>query len=65
MSTTVVSYEKRGFIATSALIEGQVVCILNPAIATDAHMQDRARRLMQGRGLDCRKCRGCPVGTAQ
>ncbi|WP_435215804.1 hypothetical protein [Streptomyces sp. bgisy034] len=65
MRSTVVTYDKPGFTATSALIKGKTVCILHPATATDARFQERARRLMQGRGIDCRSCGACPVGRAQ
>lgn len=63
--STVINFERPGFIATSALIAEEVVCILTPAAATDVRIQERVRRLMKGQGIDCRLCGGCPVGRAQ
>lgn len=54
-----------GHYAYSLQIDEQWVCVLAPAVATDPRIQVQVRRFMQGEGRDCRKCRGCIVGTAQ
>lgn len=64
MSTVVELDLGVGHEALAFKVDGEMVCVLNPATATDAQMQERVRRLMRGEGTDCRKCRGCPVGTA-
>lgn len=65
MGTTVVTYDKPGFEGHVLEKGGQFVCILSPTVFTDTELQGRVRRLMWGQGIDCRKCRGCPVGQAQ
>lgn len=62
---TVVTFDRTGFEGHVLEDDGEIVCILAPAAATDRAIQARVRRLMHGQGIDCRKCRGCPVGTAQ
>ena len=62
---TVVQFNRAGFEAHVLKKEGEIVCILAPAAAHDPVIQARVRRLMHGQGIDCRKCRACPVGTAQ
>lgn len=62
---TVVELDRPGFEGQVLYLNGEVVCILTPAAAEDRAIQARVRRLMHGQGIDCRKCRGCPVGTAQ
>jgi len=62
---TVVEFDRPGFEAHVLEENDEIVCILAPAAATDPAIQERVRRLMHGQGIDCRKCRGCPVGTAQ
>lgn len=54
-----------GHYAHALKIDGEMVCILTPQAATDTDVQEHVRRLMKGQGTDCRKCRGCAVGTAQ
>lgn len=60
----VVTYDKPGFEGHVLKDGGEIVCVLATAAATDAGIQARVRRLMRGQGIDCRKCRGCPVGQA-
>lgn len=62
---TVVEFDRPGFEGHVLEEDGERVCILTPAAATDPAIQERVRRLMQGQGIDCRTCRGCPVGTAE
>ncbi len=62
---TVVQFNRAGFEAHVLEEEGELVCILAPAAATDPVIQGRVRELMHGQGIDCRKCRGCEVGTAE
>lgn len=62
---TVVTLDRPGLIGHVLETGEGVVCILAPAAATDRAIQARVRRLTQGQGIDCRKCRGCPVGTAE
>jgi hypothetical protein len=62
---TVVTFERRGFEAHVLQENDKIVCILTPAAETDSEIQARVRRLMKGQGIDCRMCRGCPVGRAQ
>ena len=62
---TVVEFDRPGFEGHVLEEDGEIVCILAPAAATNRAIQGRVRRLMRGQGIDCRKCRGCPVGTAQ
>lgn len=62
---TVVEFDRPGFEGHVLEENGEIVCILAPAAATNRAIQGRVRRLMRGQGIDCRKCRGCPVGTAQ
>lgn len=54
-----------GHIVQAYRIDGEMVCVLTPQAATDRAIQGRARRLLKGQGVDCRACRGCPVGTAE
>lgn len=63
--STVIDLVLEGHEAHALQINGEMVCILTPEAATDTRIQARIRRLMKGQGTDCRKCRGCPVGTAQ
>lgn len=62
---TVVEFDRPGFEGHVLEEDGERVCVLAPAAATDPAVQARVRRLMRGQGIDCRKCRGCPVGTAE
>jgi hypothetical protein len=62
---TVVEFDRPGFEGHVLEESGEIVCILAPAAATEPAVQARVRRLMQGQGIDCRKCRQCPVGQAQ
>lgn len=62
---TVVEFDRAGFEGHVLEEDGEIVCILTPAAATDPVIQARVRRLMHGQGIDCRKCRGCPVGTTE
>lgn len=62
---TVITYAAPGFEGHVLEADGEIVCILAPAAATDCEIQARVRRLMHGQGIDCRICRGCPVGTAE
>lgn len=59
---TVISYRESGFIGQVLKINDKVICVLHPATATDPGLQALALRLMQGEGIDCTKCAGCPVG---
>lgn len=61
----VVEFDRPGFEGHVLEKDGEIVCVLAPAAATDRNMQRRVRRLMHGQGIDCRKCRGCPVGTEE
>jgi|SoiMethySBSTD1v2_1073268.scaffolds.fasta_scaffold1597643_1 hypothetical protein len=65
MATTVVTYDKPGFEGHVLEEDGRIVCILAPTAFTDTGIQARIRRLMQGQGIDCTMCRGCPVGRTQ
>lgn len=62
---TVVEFDRPGFEGHVLEEDGEIVCILTPAAATDRAIQGRVRRLMHGQGIDCRTCLGCPVGTAE
>jgi hypothetical protein len=62
---TVITYDKPGFEGHVLERNGEIVCILTSAAATDTAIQNRVRRLMHGQGIDCRKCGGCPVSRAQ
>lgn len=63
--TTMVTFDRAGFEAHVLKKDGEIVCILAPAAATDPEIQGRVRELMHGQGIDCRTCRGCSVGTAK
>jgi hypothetical protein len=65
MAATVVTYDKPGFEGHVLEKDGQIVCILAPTAFTDPGIQARIRRLMQGQGIDCERCLGCPVGRAR
>ena len=65
MTTVVVEFDRAGFEGHVLEKDGERVCILAPAAATDPAIQARVRRLMHGQGIDCGKCRGCPIGTAE
>lgn len=65
MSTVIELDLGAGHEAHAVRVEDKMVCVLAPQAATDACMQGRIRRLMRGEGVDCRACRGCPVGTSQ
>lgn len=62
---TVITFDRPGFTARLLETDGQIVCVLATAAATDTVIQARVRRMMRGQGIDCRKCLGCPVGQAQ
>lgn len=62
---TVVEFDRAGFEGHVLKEDDEIVCILTPAAANDRGIQARVRTLMQGQGVDCRTCRGCPVGTAE
>lgn len=53
------------FLGCTDQVDGEKVCVLTPRAAKDRVIQERVRRFMKGQGLDCRVCRGCPVGTAE
>ncbi len=59
---TVITYDRRGFEGHVFESGGKIVCVLASASAWDTGMQARIRRLMQGQGIDCLTCGGCPVG---
>lgn len=61
---TVIEFDRTGFEAYVLEKEGEIVCILAPAAATDPAVQARVRELTHGQGIDCRNCRGCAVGRA-
>lgn len=62
---TAITYDREpGFIADVLEIDGSTFCILHPTAITDADTRVLVRRFMQGQGVDCGTCRGCPVGTA-
>lgn len=62
---TAITYDREpGFIADVLEIKGETICVLSPAVATDANTQAVVQRFMEGHGIDCRTCGGCPVGTA-
>jgi len=63
--TTMVTFDRPGFEAHILEEGGEIVCILAPAATHDPAIQERVRELTYGRGIDCRKCRGCAVGTAK
>jgi hypothetical protein len=63
--TTVVTFDRPGFEGHALEQDGESVCVLAPAAATDRAIQARIRRLLRGQGIDCRSCRGCPVGQAE
>jgi hypothetical protein len=63
--TTMVFFDRAGFEGHVLEKDGEIVCILTPASATDPAIQARVRELMNGQGIDCRKCRTCAVGTAK
>ncbi|MDX3243482.1 hypothetical protein [Streptomyces sp. ME18-1-4] len=63
--TTVIEFDRAGFEAHVLKKDNRIVCILAPAAATDPAIQERVRQLMRSQGIDCRKCCGCPVGTAK
>lgn len=62
---TVVEFTRAGFEGHVLKEDGELVCILTPAAASDPVIQARVRKLLNSQGIDCRKCRGCPVGTAE
>lgn len=53
------------FLGQALKIDGELVCALPPAALKEAPIQAGVRELMETQGMDCRKCLGCPVGTAQ
>jgi hypothetical protein len=61
--TTMVTFDRAGFEGHVLKKDGEIVCILAPAALTDPAIQERVRELTHGQGIDCRKCRACPVGT--
>ncbi|MFD5940202.1 hypothetical protein [Streptomyces griseus] len=65
MSTVIEVDLGPGHYAHGLEVNGEWMCALNPAVATDERIQALVRRFMAGEGRDCRKCRGCIVGTAQ
>lgn len=65
MSTVIELDLGAGHEAHAVRVEDKMVCVLAPQAATDVNVQQRVRRLMQSEGVDCRACRGCPVGTSE
>lgn len=63
--TTMVTFDRPGFEAHVLAEDGEIVCILAPTAVTDPVIQERVRELTRSQGIDCRKCRACPVGTAE
>lgn len=53
------------FIGQTIQTGGEMICVLSPAAFTDARVQARIRKLTGSQGTDCRRCRGCVVGTAK
>lgn len=52
-------------LAHAIRVDGEMVCVLTPQAADDERVQGLVRRFMQGEGVDCRSCAGCPVGRAE
>lgn len=52
------------FVGQAVQTDGELVCVLSPDALTDPCLSARVRDMMGRQGTDCRKCRGCPVGTA-
>lgn len=64
MSTVVELDLGPGHFAHAVEVNGEMVCVLSPKARTEARVQAGVRRFMQGQGVDCSTCRGCPVGAA-
>lgn len=60
-----VQYDEPGFMGQVIETAGEIVCVLASAAATDRVIQARVKRMMHSQGIDCGKCRGCPIGRAQ
>lgn len=65
MSTVIELDLGAGHEAHALVIEGEMVCVLTPRVATDAGTRERVRRLLRGQGMDCATCRGCCVGAPE
>lgn len=59
-----VTYDEPGFMGRVLETAEGIVCVLSSAASKDRVIQARVRRLMNGQGIDCRSCAGCPVGQA-
>jgi len=65
MSTVIEVDLGPGHYAYGLEVNQEWVCALDPAVAADTSIQELVRQFMAREGRDCRKCRGCIVGTAQ
>lgn len=52
------------FLGYALRVDGEKVCTLPSTAFTDELVREHVRELMEGQGTDCRRCRGCQVGTA-
>lgn len=52
------------FIGQGIQIDGELVCVVSPDVSEDSSALAQVRDMMRRQGTDCRKCRGCQVGTA-
>jgi hypothetical protein len=46
----------------AAMVNGSVVCVATPRIATEAAARRNVRNLVARVGGNCGTCRGCPIG---
>ncbi|MFJ2515564.1 hypothetical protein ACIPEL_36105 [Streptomyces griseoviridis] len=60
-----ITHRQPGFIADVLEVDGETVCLLTPDVATDAATRALVESWMTSQGVDCRACRGCPVGVMQ
>lgn len=65
MSTVIEVDLGPGHYAYGLEVDQEWMCALAPAVNTDASIRLLVRQFMAREGRDCRKCRGCIVGTAQ
>lgn len=63
MSTAIAVDLGPEFYCYQAQVDGEPVCALTPRAFDEPATQQLVRKFLQARGVDCRECRGCPVGT--
>ncbi|KAF0651327.1 hypothetical protein K701_04140 [Streptomyces fradiae ATCC 10745 = DSM 40063] len=63
MSTAIALDLGPAFYCHRAQINGEPVCALTPRAFDEPAVRQLVQNALRQQGIDCRECRGCPVGT--